>query len=169
MRGKRRERRSMMAETKLAASGAVLPIRTSPAVGSERNSMSLTPCRNSSKAAWLRLSMARPYSVSSTPRGFRSRSRTPRVCSRSLIERETTGWETASCVRRLCHAPELRHRKQNVQVAQLDATPDPIVPAHASPLAKLLTRCRIIVLFSYERKRARSQPGNVLARAWRQT
>ena len=44
----------MMVETKLAASGTVPPIRTSPAVGSARNSISLTPCRNSSKAAWLR-------------------------------------------------------------------------------------------------------------------
>ena len=34
---------------------------------------------------------------------------------------------------RLRHAPGLRHRKQNVQVAQLDPPPDPIVPAHAAP------------------------------------
>src|SRR6476661_3222693 len=42
--------RSMTPETKLAASGAVLATRTSPVVGSERNSMSLTPCRSSSNA-----------------------------------------------------------------------------------------------------------------------
>src|SRR5215813_12899655 len=96
----------MMVETKLAASGAVLPIRASPAVGSARNSMSFTPCRNSSKAAWLRLSMARPYSVSSIPRGFRSRSCTPRVCSSSLIERETTGWDTASSLAAFAMLPD---------------------------------------------------------------
>jgi hypothetical protein len=63
----------MTVATKLAPSGAVLPILTSPAVGSEWSSMSLTPWRRSSKAAWLRLSKARPYSVSSTAWGFRSR------------------------------------------------------------------------------------------------
>src|SRR5205823_6283761 len=35
-------------------------------------------------------------------------------------------------------------------VAQLYPPPDPIVPAHADPLANLLTRCTIIVLFSYD-------------------
>ena len=53
-------------------------------------------------------------------------------------------------IRRLRHAPGLRHRKQNVQIAQFDPPSDPIVPAHAYPLAKLLIRCRIIVLFSYD-------------------
>ena len=43
----------------------------------QRNSMSFTPCFNSSKTATPRLSSARPYCVGSTPCGLRSRSGTP--------------------------------------------------------------------------------------------
>ena len=49
--GDHQRSRSTIVATKLAICGAVPPIRTSPAAGSARNSMSLSPCRSSSKAA----------------------------------------------------------------------------------------------------------------------
>src|ERR1700726_1405273 len=61
-------------------------------------------------------------------------------------------------IRRLRHAPGLCDRKQNVQIAQFDPPSDPIVPAHAYPLAKLLIRCRDNSTFQLRRKRARWQP-----------
>src|SRR5215510_9907369 len=51
--------------------------------------------------------------------------------------------EHTRCLR---HAPGLRHCEQDVQVAQLDPTPDPVSRAHGPALAKLLIRCTRIVL-----------------------
>ena len=81
----------MTAAATPSANAAVAPTRNSPAFGSERNSMSWTPCLSSSKAATPRLSSARPYWVGSTPCALRSRSRTPIVCSSSAIDLEIAG------------------------------------------------------------------------------
>src|SRR5262245_26313020 len=59
----------------------------------------------------------------------------------------------------LGHTPGLGHREQNMQVAQLDPPSNPIIPAHAAPLAKLLTRSRKLELFRYGRKRQAVHPG----------
>ena len=91
MRGYRRESRSTTAETKLAASGGMLPIRTSPAVGSAKNSMFFTPRRKASNTAVPQSSSARPNSVGSTPLRSRSSKRTPNACSKSAIDLETLG------------------------------------------------------------------------------
>ena len=72
----------MTGATIAAAIGPVVPIRISPAVGSDRKSMSWTPCRNSSNTAPLRLIKAKPCGVGSTPCGVRSSKRTPKVSSR---------------------------------------------------------------------------------------
>ena len=49
--------------------------------------------------------------------------------TRSILDLGVGDGELARC---LGHAPGLRHREQNVQVAQLDPAPDPVVPAHVS-------------------------------------
>jgi len=104
--------------------------------------MSLTP------AAVVEGSMARfnkacPYRWFDAV-GFSLKETHAEVCSSSLIERETTG------ARRRVHSPPspspgLCDRKQNVQIAQLDPLSDAIVPAHAYPVANLLTSCSIMV------------------------
>jgi hypothetical protein len=71
------------------------PILTSPAVGSDRNSICCTPRRKSSNTAMPQSRNARPYIVGSTPCELRSKRRTPSVCSRSEIVLETTGCEMA--------------------------------------------------------------------------
>jgi hypothetical protein len=85
---RRRETRSTTAETKLAATERLQPTRTSPAAGSERNSMLLTVWRRSSNTAVPPSSKMRPYWVASTPRGPRSSRRTPRARSNSPIDLE---------------------------------------------------------------------------------
>ena len=57
--------------------------------------MSLRPCFSSSNTTKPRLIRARPYGVGRTPRGPRSRSRTPKEDSRSVIALETAGCEVA--------------------------------------------------------------------------
>ena len=52
--------RNIAAGSNPTAIGSALPMRTSPTAGSARNSISCTPCRNSSNAARLRLRSARP-------------------------------------------------------------------------------------------------------------
>ena len=41
------------------------------------------------------------------------------------------------CVRRLRHAPGLRNGEQDVEVAQLDATADTVIPAHGPTLSRI--------------------------------
>src|SRR5947199_5418761 len=74
----------MTVGTSPAARGSVQPTRSSPAVGSARNAISLTLCFSSSKTAIPPLSRARPNCVGSTPCEWRSSRRTPRVCSSDL-------------------------------------------------------------------------------------
>ena len=54
------EKREMICGRMVVESESVHPIRNSPTVGSDRKSISLTLCFNSSKAATLRLSSASP-------------------------------------------------------------------------------------------------------------
>ena len=70
------------------------PMRTSPTVGSAKNSISLTPSRSSSKATRPRCKIAVAYIVGSTPRGLRSNNRTLSACSSPA-----TDCDTADCVR----------------------------------------------------------------------
>src|SRR5262249_31749315 len=97
MRGYRRATRSIRAGSRPVARFSSHPMRSSPAVGSDKNSSSLTLVLRSSKIATLRFSNARPCSVGSTPCGPRSSRRTPTTCSRSAIAFETTGCEMARC------------------------------------------------------------------------
>jgi len=72
------------------------------------------------------------------------------VCSRSLIERETTGWETASWLAALAMLPDCATVSRMCRSLSLIRRPIRSFQRMVwHPLAKLRTRCRIIELFSY--------------------
>ena len=103
--GKDFENAWMIGPRNVTEAATAQPIRTSPTAGSARNSMSLMPCRNSSNTARVRASSAAPYIVGSTPRGRRSKSRAPNVCSRSAITSDTEGCDMPSCEAALAMLP----------------------------------------------------------------
>src|SRR5215510_9933292 len=130
------------------AMASVAPIRSSPDVGSARNSMSLTPCRSSSNTATPRLISARPYVVASTPRGLRSSRRTPSACSSSAIDRDKAGCTVPICAAALLMLPacttdirtrmscSLRRRSMRSDLSTADS------------IAELLYHYRIIAFLS---------------------
>ena len=142
----------MTAETKLAASGGVVPIRTSPAVGSDEEfdvldalpqliegGMAATehgaPILGELDAARIALQQTHAEGVLQ----FADRAR-------------DDGMGDGELARRLRHAPALRHREQDMQVAQLDPAPDPIVPAHWAPISKIANQMQDNSTFQLQRK-----------------
>src|SRR5262245_47722652 len=67
MRGYCWENRRMTSGRSVNQGSSMEPIRTSPVVASDRNSMSLMLCFNASKTSTLRLRSASPKIVGSTP------------------------------------------------------------------------------------------------------
>ena len=120
--------KSMIAGRNPAEIDSGQPIFTSPAVGSLKNSMSLTPCRNSSNAPCTRVSRARPNCVSSTPPGPRSNNLTPSDVSRLAMTVDTDGCVMPKFSRGLGHAAPASDREEYVQFAQLEAAADVLFP-----------------------------------------
>src|SRR5262245_41522928 len=128
----------MMLRTIPSAIEVLLPMRNSPAPGSERCSISLTPCCNSPKAATPRLSNAWPYSVGSTPCGPRSRSRAPTACSRSAIDLETADWVVFSSVAALLMLPACATASSTLRSCSFNRRPMRSLTCILAPIATLL-------------------------------
>src|SRR5262249_4307951 len=79
--------------------------------------------------------------------------RTPSECSKSLIERETTGCETESSLAAFAMLPDCATAKRICRSLSLIRRPMRSFQRMIAPLAKLLLLCKIIELFSYSERR----------------
>ena len=120
----------MTAKTKLAASGGVVPIRTSPTVGSDKSFDVLYALPQLIEGGVAATEHRAPvFGEFDATRISLQKTHTERVLQVADRARNH-GVGDGERVRRLCHAAALRDREQDVQVAQLDPAPDPVVPAH---------------------------------------
>src|SRR5262245_63493 len=122
--------------------------------------MSFTPCLISSKTATPRLIIARPKGVGSTPRRLRSSRRTPSVCSRSEIDRETAGWDVPSRSAALCMLPACTTDSRTRTSWSLRRRSTRSILSMTSPLISILISYdRIRVLPYYHKIRYRLAAG----------
>src|SRR5215831_8499714 len=127
-----RDSLSIAGKTIAVAIGSVVPMRISPLVGSERKSMSCTPCRRSLKTATLRFASRKTV--------WRRHDAAPAAVQESNAERifqlddrlGNSGLGDVETLRRLSHAPGFNDGQQDIEVTQFQPTLGAMVPRHES-------------------------------------
>ena len=123
----------MTAETKLAASKGVHPIRTSPAVGSARNSIFFTALAQVVEHGRSAIEQGATVLGRLDPLGGAIEQTHANVCSSSAIDLEMADCAVFRSAAALSHAASLHDGHQDVKVVQLHPASDAIAHLHRTP------------------------------------